>query len=307
MPSLRCRLFLFALNHRHLFRFSLKKETGADWENDLDTVRASAAKSSKMMGRLPKFITSERVVIGDQPAEWIQGQNVDRDRVILYFRGGGYVLGSIDTHRAIVAKFVQGTGVPALLFEYRNAPENPYPAALDDAVAAYHWLLNEGVSPSKIVLAGDSAGGGLLLATLLRLKDEAVPLPAGAAALSPWTDVACTGETFTSNSHRCLSPPNSWLACSKHYAGINDPSYPYISPLNGDLMGLPPLYLSAGGHEILLSDSIRFAEKARHAGVDITLKVGEGLCHCYPACAPMFPEATETLKDICSFIRRQLD
>lgn len=305
MPSLRCRLFLFVLEHRHLFKFKLKKETALDWELNLDEVRAGASKSSKMMGRVPKGLTVAPVSLGDRPAEWIEPERATRDKVILYFRGGGYVLGSIQMHRAIVGKFVKRTGMPALLFEYRNAPEHPYPAALEDAIAAYEWLLDQGVKPQNIVFAGDSAGGGLLLATLLRLKDEGKPLPGGAAALSPWIDLACTGESLERNAHRCLAPANSWLACRKHYAGENDLTLPYISPLYGDLSGLPPLYISAGGHETLLSDSMRFAEKAHEAGVDATLSIGEGLFHCYPACAPIIPEATQALTAICDFLKRQ--
>lgn len=305
MASLRCRLFLLALEHRHLFKFKFKKETALDWEQNLDEVRAGASKSSKMMGRVPKGLTVSPVSIEDRQAEWIEPQGATRDKVILYFRGGGYVLGSIQMHRAIVGKFVKRTGMAALLFEYRNAPEHPFPSALDDAIAAYGWLLGQGVKPRHIVFAGDSAGGGLLLATLLRLKDEGKPLPGGAAALSPWIDLACTGESYERNARHCLAPANSWYACRKHYAGENDPKLPYISPLYGDLSDLPPLYISAGGHETLLSDSIRFAEKAHEDGVDATLSIGEGLFHCYPACAPIFPEATQALTAICDFLKRQ--
>lgn len=304
MHSFRCRLFLWVLRHRHIFRFSLKKEVAEDWFNDLDTVRTNAAKASKMFGKLPKRMVSTPVSINGRPAEWIEQDGASRDRVILYFRGGGYVLGSIAAHRGIVAKFVKETGLPALLFEYRNAPEAPHPAALDDAIAAYRWLLEQGYPSSDIVFAGDSAGGGLLLATLLRLKDEGTPLPARAAALSPWTDVACTGESLHTNREHCLAPPDSWEACKHHYAGTNDPTHPYISPLYGDLTGLPPLHISAGGHETLLSDSTRFATRAEDAGVDVTLHIGEGLCHCYPACAPIFPEATQALEKICEFLKR---
>lgn len=307
MHSLRCRFFLFMLRNRHLLRLSFRKEEAVDWEHDLDTVRKSAAKSSKMFGKLPKGVTSTPVDIGGRPAEWIEPMGATRDKVILYFRGGGYVLGSIGMHRGIAAKFVKGTGIPALLFEYGNAPEHPYPAALNDAVGAYRWLLSQGVSPSKIAFAGDSAGGGLLLATLLRLKDEGTSLPAAAMALSPWTDVACTGESMETNAHRCLSPRGSSLACRKHYAGENDPTHPFISPLYGDLSGLPPLHITAGGHETLLNDSTRFAERAGEAGVDVTLVVGEKLFHCYPACAPLFPEATQALEDICAFIKAHLN
>ncbi|KAF0218432.1 MAG: Alpha/beta hydrolase fold-3 domain [Geobacteraceae bacterium] len=304
MPSLQCRIFLFVLRNRHLLRFKLKKETAVDWETSLPEVRRSAEKSAKMLGKLPKDIEASPVAIGGGLlAEWIQPAQAVKDKVILYFHGGGYVLGSIQAHRGIVSKFVKGSGVVALLFDYRLAPEHPFPAALDDSLAAYRWLLAEGVSPSKIVFAGDSAGGGLCLATLLALRDQGIPLPAAAVTLSPWTDVKNTGESLRTNARLCLAPANSWVACSKHYAGNNDPGLPYISPLYGDLRGLPPILIHVGGHETLLSDSTRFAEKAKAAGTDVTLKIGEGLFHCYPACAPLFPEATQAMDEICAFIK----
>lgn len=306
MPSLQSHLFLFVLRNSHLLRFKLKKETAVDWESSLPEVRRSAEKTAKMLGRLPKGIEAYPVAIDGLLAEWIQPAQAVKDKVILYFHGGGYVLGSIQAHRGIVSKFVKGSGAAALLFDYRLAPEHPFPAALDDSLAAYRWLLAEGVSPSKIVFAGDSAGGGLCLATLIALRDQGVPLPAAAVALSPWTDAKNTGETLRTNASLCLSPVNSWVACSKHYAGNNDPGLPYISPLYGDLRGLPPILIYAGGHETLLSDSTRFAEKAKNAGVEVTLKVGEGMFHCYPACSPLFPEAKQAMNEICAFIQRRI-
>ena len=306
MPSLRARIFLFLLKNRHLFRLKLQKETAHDWETALPEVRSAAARSAKMLGRLPKGLQAVPVAVGQLAAEWIQSPQVAEQKTILYFHGGGYILGSVEAHRSIVAKFVQGSGVRALLFGYRLAPEHRFPAALDDSVAAYRWLLAEGISPAHIVFAGDSAGGGLCLATLLALRDQGLPLPAGAVALSPWTDLKNTGESLRTNAEKCLAPTNSWVVCANHYLGGQDPGTPYASPLYGDLRGLPPLLLSVGGDETLLDDSIRFARKAQEAGVDVTLRVGEGMCHCYPACAPMFPEATQALEELCSFIRARL-
>lgn len=303
MPSLRSRFFLFVLRNRHLLKFKLKKETALDWEMSLPAVRASAEKSAKMLGKLPKGIEAIPVAVGGLPAEWIQPVQPDDERTILYFHGGGYVLGTIEAHRGIVAKFVKGSGVRALLFGYRLAPEHRFPAALDDAVAAYRWLLSEGVSPSNIVFAGDSAGGGLCLATLLALRDREIPLPAAAVALSPWTDLKNTGESLRTNAARCLGPTNSWVVCANHYLGDQDPGHPYASPLYGDLRGLPPLLIHVGGDETLRDDSTRFAQKAKDAGMNVTLKVGAGMCHCYPACAPLFPEATQAMEEICAFIR----
>ncbi len=226
--------------------------------------------------------------------------------MILYFHGGGYVSGTIKAHQAVVAKFVKGSGIGALLFEYRLAPEHPFPAALEDAITTYRWLLDQGVRPSHIVFVGDSAGGGLVLATLLALRDQDIPRPAAAVAYSPVTDQKCTGESYRTNVKKCLAPVGMGLACGKHYAGDNDLSLPYISPLYGDLQGLPPLLIYVGGDETLRDDSVRFAEKAHAAGVEVRLNIGEGLFHCYPAVAPLFPEAQQAMDDICAFISNHI-
>lgn len=307
MPSLRCRLFLFVLQNRHLLRFRLKPETQFDWETELPKVRANAAKASRLLGKVPKGLEAAGAGIPGIPAEWIRPAGCGTpDAAILYFHGGGYIMGTVEHHRGIVAKFVQASGIPALLFGYRLAPENPYPAALDDALAAYAWLLGEGIPASRIAFAGDSAGGGLLLATLLAGRDRGLPLPAAAVALSPFTDLTCSGESLTSNAATCLAPTGSWLACRNHYARGRDFTDPYLSPLFGDLAGLPPLLLFAGGAETLRDDAVRFAHKAAASGVDATLRIGEGLCHCYPACAPIFPEATQAMREIGGFLARHV-
>ena len=235
-------------------------------------------------------------------AEWIAPSGATKDKAILYFHGGGYVVGSSKMHRGIVAKFVKGSGIGALVFDYRLAPEHPFPAALDDSVAAYRWLLAEGLSPANIAFIGDSGGGGLCLAALLALKDQGVPLPAVAVALSPWTDLTNSGDSWTTNAEvDTLCWRQAQTVFSKYYAGDHDPSLPWISPLYGVLSGLPPTLIYVGGHELLLDDSTRFAQKAKDAGVDVTLHIGEGMFHCYPVCAPLFPEAKQAIAEICAF------
>jgi acetyl esterase/lipase len=224
-------------------------------------------------------------------------------KVILYTVGGGYVSGSCQDHRAMVAKITKGSGVATLLFDHRLAPEDPFPAALEDAVTAYCWLLTEGVSPSNIMIVGESAGGGLCLATLLALRDQGVPLPAAAVAVSPWTDLALTGDSYRTKLKASIDPPGMSVVCSKYYVGENDPRLPWVSPLYGDLRGLPPIFICVGTNETMLDDSIRIAEKARAAGVDVTLRVWEGMIHCFPLMAPLFPEATRALDEICAFIK----
>lgn len=252
---------------------------------------------------MPAGIKVSPVTIDGLSAEWILPAQATKDKVILYTIGGGYVSGSCNDHRSMVAKIAKGSGVSTLLFEHRLAPEHPYPAALEDSVAAYRWLLAQGVSPAHIMIVGESAGGGLCLATLLALRDQGIPLPAAAVALSPWTDLKLTGESHRTKAQVCLSPKGMSTVCSKYYVGDNDPCLPWISPLYGDLHGLPPILIYVGEYETLLDDSTRFAEKAKAAGVDVTLRVGEGMVHCFPLLAPLFPEATQAMDEICAFIQ----
>lgn len=307
MLSLRGRLIKFLLQNRHFFSFKFKKER-IDW-NQYEAIlrfRQQVEEGAGKFGKVPKEIKVLPVIIDSLYAEWILPDQTAKDKIILYFHGGGYVSGTCNSHRSITAKFVKGSQTGALLFEYRLAPEHPYPAALEDSLAAYEWLLDQGIQPSKIVFVGDSAGGGLCLATLLALRDKDIPLPAAAVAYSPVTDFKCTGESHRTKAKVCLSPEGMTAALAKHYAGNKDLELPYISPLYGNLQGLPPLLIYAGEEEILCDDSIQFAAKAKDAGVDITLRIGKGMFHCYPAVAPLFPEATEAMNEICNFINTSI-
>jgi acetyl esterase/lipase len=308
MPSLQSRLFIFVLKHRHLLRFQLKRTTRVDWNTSVQHLRQDAEKGAGFFGKLPADFELSPVTINGLPAEWMMPAQAERDKVIFYVHGGGYVLGSIQAHRAIVAKFVKGSGIGAFVFDYRLAPEHTFPAAIDDSLKAYRFLLAEGIRPANIICVGDSAGGGLCLATLLALKDQDIPLPAAAVVLSPWTDLKNTGESFQTKAQvDTITWKEAQTVFSKYYAGDNDPGLPWISPLYGDLHGLPPMLIYVGGDELLLDDSTRFAKKAKDAGVDVTLKVGEGMFHCYPACAPLFPEASQAMAEICAFIKKHIN
>lgn len=307
MPSLRGRLFKALLQHRHLFRFQLRKEI-TDWSQyeSILQFRQQVEIGAGKFGKLPVEIQVLPEYIEHLYAEWIMPAEIVKDKIILYFHGGGYVSGTCNSHRSITAKFVKGSQIGALLFEYRLAPEHAYPAALEDSLLTYRWLLDYGIAPSNIVFLGDSAGGGLCLAALLALRDQRAPLPAAAVAYSPVTDFKCTGESYRTKAKICLSPEGMATALAMHYAGNEDPVLPYISPLYGELQGLPPLLIYAGEDETLRDDSIRFAAKAKAAGVDVTLKIAEGMFHCYPAMAPLFPEATQAMNEICTFINRRI-
>ncbi|SDE38238.1 alpha/beta hydrolase [Sporomusa acidovorans] len=307
MPSLRGRLFKFLLQNRHLLQFQWRKKI-IDWSQyeAILNFRKEVEAGAERFGKVPKNIVISPVNIDGLYAEWLIPEGVAKDKIMLYFHGGGYVCGSCKSHRSITSKFVTGSQTGALLFDYRLAPEHPYPAGLEDALKAYRWLLDGGIEPSSIVFVGDSGGGGLLLGTLLALRDQDTPLPAAAVACSPVTDLKCAGESHRTKAKLCLSPEGMALAIARHYAGDKGYEIPYASPLYAELHGLPPLLIYVGEDEILRDDSTQFAAKAKAEGVDVTLRVGEGMFHCYPATAPLFPEATEAMKEICTFIRRML-
>lgn len=311
MPSVQSKLLNFIIRNRHLMKFRLKRETW-DWNTSISDFRETCEKGARQI-KLPENIEVSPVDIPGLPtglsAEWIRPAVSDKTiegEAIFYTHGGGYVSGSCTDHRGHVAKVVEGSGVSALLFEYRLAPENPFPAAMDDTLLAYHWLLDQGISPARIAIMGDSAGGGLCLATLLALRDKGMPLPAAAVAVSPWTDLKLTGESYRTRAHVAIDPPGMAQVCSAYYVGNNDPCMPWISPLYGDLHGLPPILIQVGNDEMMRDDSTRFAKKAAIAGVDVTLRVAEGMVHCYPFFAPLIPEATLALAEINAFIRKHV-
>jgi acetyl esterase/lipase len=305
MTSPQYRILYFTMKNRHLLQGRLKPETW-DMDTSISAFRQMCENTNGRLAQLPEGIRVEPLSVAGMPAEWLLPEGGTKNTVILYMLGGGYISGSCNDHRAMVAKVARASGVSTLMFNHRLAPEDPYPAALEDALAAYRWLLDQGTSPDQIVIMGESAGGGLCLASLLAIRDRGLSLPAAAVALSPWTDLKLTGESHRTKARVCLSPPGMSAVCSRYYAGEHDPGLPYISPLYGDLHGLPPLLIQVGEYETLLDDSTRFAAKAQAAGVEVTLIVGDKMIHCYPLLAPLFPEASQGLAEISDFIRLQL-
>ena len=237
-------------------------------------------------------------------AEWVRPENPAG--TILYLHGGAYALGSIKTHRIMAASLADTTSMQVLLIEYGLAPEAPFPTGLEDVVSTYLWLLESGIAPSELLIAGDSAGGGLALAALLRLRDKSHPLPAGAVLLSPWTDLALSGESAQSKTHLDFILKREHLAgIAGLYAGDTDLRDPLLSPIFADLTGLPPLLIQVGTDEILLDDSVRLANLAEEAGVQVQLEIYEEMFHVFHM-FPFFAETRNAFQSISVFSRKQL-
>ncbi len=285
------------------------REQGAlgSGEGEVDVVAMREGMEAMIANsEVPEGTRCEAIDAGGVPAEWIEGPDTDRGRVLLYFHGGGYVLGSIATHRAMVARIAAEAGVRALLIDYRLAPENPFPAAVDDAVAAYRFLLDDGYKPDQIALGGDSAGGGLTLACLLALRDEDEPLPEAAILLSPWVDLEGTGESMTTRADADpMVARDGLLKMAAFYLNGESARNPLAAPLHADLSRLPPLYIQAGTAETLLDDATRIEEKARLAGVATEMDLYPDLVHVFQAFAPHVPESVEAIQKLGAYLRRQ--
>jgi monoterpene epsilon-lactone hydrolase len=235
--------------------------------------------------------------------EWVRPQCQVQDRVLLYLHGGGYVSCSPKTHRPITASLARLLKCPVFALDYRLAPEHPFPAAVDDAAAAFKWLVQSGVAPGKIALAGDSAGGGLAVAAMLRLRAQRRPLPACAALLSPWVNL--TGAGSYRNAGSCaMFQPSEVLTFAKLYLSGASAESGEASPLFADLQGLPPILIQASSTELLMDDAVRLHEKAQSSGVSSTLSVYPGLPHVWHIFAPTIPEAGQALQQIANFILR---
>jgi len=255
--------------------------------------------------KVPETVQVAPVHLGGVSGERLEGP-APGNMVLLYLHGGGYFACSAETHRPITVYFaLHGSHVFAP--DYRLAPENRFPAAVEDAVAFYRALLSAGYSPQNIVVAGESAGGGLALSLMLSLRSAGVPLPAAAALFSPWTDLAATGDSIRTNAKRCAMFDGAGVAFSaRYYLGDTDPRNPLASPLYADLTGLPPLLMHVGADEVLLDDSTRFAERARAAGVRVELKIWPVVPHAWQLAPHLVPEARESLRESTAFLRTQV-
>ena len=273
----------------------------------ISELRKRSEKMVKLVEKIPSRVKVDTVQIDELYAEWIVPPGADEQQVILHFHGGGYVSGSVAIHKLFCIELANATGVRILLPEYRLAPENPFPVALDDALAAYHWLLGQGFDAKNIIVSGDSAGGGLALVTTLALRDAGEDTPAAVFCISPWTDLKLTGDSYREKSKTdpILNTKDlkDWALC---YAGENNLSNPLVSPAYADFHDFPPILIQVGSEEILLDDAATVAEKAKAAGVDVTLRIWPGMWHVWHATGTWLPEAREALAEIGQFVREHV-
>ena len=256
---------------------------------------------------LGEDVVREETNAGGVPAEWLTPETASGDGVLMYLHGGGYCIGSMTSHRHMIANIARAAGVRALSVGYRLSPEHPFPAGLDDAVTVYRWLVEKGTPPKCIVIGGDSAGGGLTLATLLKLREDGIDQPAGAVLISPWTDLTSSGDSIrTQAASDPILNPDRVGHIAQWYADSADVTLPLISPLFADLSGLPPLFVQVGSAEILLDDSTRLAQAALDQGLDLELDVWEDMFHVWHYYADWIPEGREAIEKIAQFMSAKL-
>lgn len=286
---------------QRLIRMSWDKTGGPGIE--ASRLRARESKIATRFAKVPRDVRVTRVMAGPVRAEWIEPAGAQFHRVIVYLHGGGYVMGSLDTHRNLVARIAAASSARVLFLNYRLAPEHPFPAALEDVLAAYRWLLMEGLDPAGICFAGDQAGGGLAIAAAIALRDNRAPMPGSLVALSPWTDLALSGRTILRNSATDHTLSIELLAYfAQSYLQGTLPTNPLASPLYAKLKALPSLLIQTGANEILRDDATRLAERALQAGVDVSVEVYAGQPHAFQL-FEMLPEAGASVARIGSFIK----
>lgn len=295
--SLRAKLIRIGL--RLLLRRSAQAGTS------LVAARRQFAALGRLVPRPPRGTRTVAVDAGGVPAASILTAASRGDRHVIYLHGGAYYLGSPALYRDFTWRIAASARTRVLCLDYRLAPEHPFPAAVDDAVNAYRWLLGGGADPKRVALMGNSAGGGLALAALLRLRDEGTPLPAAAVVISPWTDLALTGASLRASVEQQIAAKILPIAV-KHYLAGGDPRHPYASPLYSDPAGLPATLILVGGDDVLLDDAVRMADAMRAAGCEVEAEVWPGMFHAWPLLARVMPEARAAVARIGTFLEARL-
>ena len=252
-------------------------------------------------------IVVEPITVNGVPAEWTSAPDADRSRAVLYLHGGGYVIGSLDSHRHLASEVGRAAGARCLALHYRLAPEHPFPAAVEDALAGYRYLLDAGFAPGHIALAGDSAGGGLVVAAMLAIRGDGLPQPGCGWCISPWVDLACTGASMQDNAARdpTVQKPGVLEMAGIYLAGA-DPRSPLASPIHGDLRGLPPLLIQVGAVETLLDDSLMLARAASLADVYVDLQVWPEMIHVWHLFFPMLAAGRRAIEAGGAFVRQHV-
>ncbi len=298
MPSTRSRL---------LYWFAKFLNSRTDKNASLQQQRDRLESVAKYQP-VPPGVDVQQTRVGNALGEWLRPKGTDNSRAILFFHGGAYTMGSCNTNRAVASRIAIASATPTWLFEYRLAPEYPFPAALEDSLATYRALISGGISAQRIAFVGGSAGGGLAMATAVSLRDQGVPLPAAIVCLSPWFDLDLSGESMTTRAK--VDPLMSREFLQWHavrYMGQHHARTPLISPLYADLHALPSMLIQVGDYETLLSDSVRLTDCARNASVDVRLEVWEGMWHFWHLSAGLVPEGRQAIAQIGTFIREHID
>ena len=298
MPSQAMQDSIDALRDR-------RKASAGQAAPTLEELRAAFVPGDRLHP-VPDDVLVTEVTAGGVPAHWLTAPGADAGRVLLFLHGGGYELGSLRSDGELAARLGRASGMRVLFPEYRLAPEHPFPAAIDDVLAAWRWLRTQGLSATSIAVAGDSAGGGLAVALLVATRDAGEAVPAAAVLMSPTVDLTSSGASMTERAGQDpVSTPAMLRQFASDYLAGADPKTPLASPLFAALAGLPPLLIQVGTADLLLSDSERLAAAAAEAGVDVTLEIGEGLPHVYQLLLGT-PEAAQATKQIGKFLRARV-
>jgi epsilon-lactone hydrolase len=270
------------------------------------TLAQRRAGMEKLAFKAADDIASENVTVAGRAAEWVKAPGSQTGRAILYLHGGGYVMGSPNTHRSLAGEISRAAQAAVLLVDYRLAPEHPCPAAVEDGVASYRWLLGQGFTPRQLAIAGDSAGGGLVVATLVSARDQDLPLPAAAVCISPWSDMTCSNESYKTRAEADPMVGSGGIGdMARLYLQGTDAQNPLASPNFASLRSLPPLLIHVGRDEVLLDDSIKLDQKAKADGVDSTLEIWEDMIHVWHAFHPMLPEGKQAITRVGEFLRQK--
>jgi len=256
---------------------------------------------------LAQDVRYEKVDVNGVPGEWISTSDTLENRVVYYFHGGAYVFESINSNREMISRLARSTKSRLLAIDYSLAPEHPFPAALEDAMTGYKWLLSKNIKPSELVIIGTSSGGGLAVSAMVALRDAGEELPAAAVCISPWVDLVFDSPSTTQDAQGDV---NTWVdkikGITKAYLGDTDPRTPLASPVYADLSELPPMLIQVGTEEGLLDDAVRLAERAKSYGVEVMLEKWEDMIHLWHSFAPILPEGQQAIDKIGIFVEQHI-